>query len=333
MRLFAAAAALLVLFGVAFQPKASAAQEMIDPETIPCVACHNETTLIVSKQAQFHHSPHGSGESYIRGTNGNCAGCHGSEAAEARIEAHLPPHAPSIKGVVNVSPINCRTCHDIHDSYTLEDFSLVGDAAPVQLEMTGTLFDGGAGNLCANCHQIRNELPMSSNGEVTIETTRFGPHHGVEAQMLLGEGGLGVTSAPNTHLRKVEDTCVDCHMGPVGEKDPADPLPAVARNHTFEAEVSYCAACHTGMASFNQEGVQTEIQELLDEVRPLLIAKGIMDDREGRENRSIEGTYPEEVAYAMWNYMVVLEDGSRGMHHPDWARKLLKYARDVLSEP
>lgn len=322
------------VIGAVFFSAPASAQEMVDPELLPCTSCHNETTLLVSKQAQFHHSLHGSGDAYVRGGSENCAGCHGSEAAKVRIKADLPPHDPSVQGVLNVSPYTCRTCHEIHTTYTLDDFAVIGDEAPVELEMTGTTYDGGDGNLCAQCHQMRNELPEATNGEIEVDTTRFGPHHGIEAQMMLGEGGLGIRSRPNVHYREVGDTCVDCHMGPLGEEDPDAPLPAVARNHTFEANEAYCEVCHEDLEEigFDYQGVQTDVEALLDEVQGLLIARGIMDDREGRENRSIEGTYPEAVANAMWNYMVVLEDGSKGVHHPDWAKELLEYARDALTE-
>lgn len=310
---------------------ASQAQQSISPESLPCTQCHNETTMLVSKQAQLFHSLHGSGDAYVRGSNKNCSGCHGSEEASRRINESLMPHDASIVGVVNASPINCRTCHAIHTTYSLKDFGLTGNMAAVELERTGTFFDGGSGNLCAECHQFRNELPVAVDGQIAVETTRFGPHHGVEAQMLLGEGGVGLRSRPNVHYKEVGDTCVDCHMGTIAEKDPNDPLPALARNHTFEASVSYCTSCHEGIDSFDYQNVQTDIQALMDEVKQYLEQAGIMDTREGFENRSIEGTYPEEVAAAMWNYMMVLEDGSKGVHHPDWARQLLETARDDLA--
>jgi hypothetical protein len=65
-------------------------------------------------------------------------------------------------------------------------------------------FDGGQGNLCANCHQIRNAAPTAEAGNVSVTSSRFGTHYGVEAQMLLGEGGLGVTGtqAPTTQGSK-----------------------------------------------------------------------------------------------------------------------------------
>ncbi len=289
---------------------------------LTCTECHESGTLLVSKQAQLEESLHGAGEAFIRGENTNCAGCHGSEGAETRIEAGLPPHDPSVEGIVNVSPYTCRTCHDIHTTYTAADFSLTGDAQPAEMETTGGTFDGGLGNLCANCHQIRNELPVATGGEIETGSTRFGTHHGVESQMLLGIGGLGVTGSESFHYA-VENTCVGCHMGE-------------SRNHTFEPSLDNCQSCHADLDTFDRNGVQTEIEEMLAETKARLSAAGILVDigegEELSENRSVEGTFPEEVANAMWNYMFVLEDQSKGVHNPPFARALLEYALEVLPE-
>jgi hypothetical protein len=282
--------------------------------TSTCSDCHDHTTLIVSKEAQFDRSLHGTGTSYLRGEAAACAGCHGSEGPEARIEAGLPPHHPSVQGVVNVSPMNCRTCHDIHTTYTAADWSLTGDARPVLMAKTGGTFDGGAGNLCANCHQIRNDLPVAVDGNVDLgNDTRFGTHYGPEAQMMLGEGGVGVDGSPGVHYQIIGDTCVTCHMGDES-------------NHTFDAAVSRCQTCHAGATNFDINGVQTEIEGLLQEVHDLLVASGIMNDA----GRSIPGVYPEDVAAAMWNYKLVEYDGSKGVHNADFAKALLEQALEAL---
>jgi hypothetical protein len=296
---------------------------------LSCTGCHDSSTLIVSKQAQFEHSLHGSGEAFARGGSERCAGCHGSEAAEARIEANLPPHDPSITGTINVSPYTCRTCHDIHETYDPEqDWARTGDGAPVALEMTDGTFDAGEGNLCAQCHQFRNELPVAdADGNVLVDTTRFGPHHGVESQMLLGEGGLLVTGTVAEHYEEVEDACVGCHMG--GEYRP-DAEGNSTYNHTWEPQVENCVSCHEGLEDFDLEGARTEVQAMLDEVQPLLIAAGIMNSDPELVNRSVEGTYPVEIAAAMWNYMFVLEDQSLGVHNTLYAKLLLQQALDAL---
>ncbi|HET7010622.1 MAG TPA: hypothetical protein VFI11_07595 [Anaerolineales bacterium] len=292
---------------------------------LSCTECHNDTTLIVSKEAQFReNSVHGTGEAFERGASTACAGCHGTEGAKARINAGLPPHDESVVGVTNVSPFDCRTCHNIHTTYTIADFSLTGGGQPVVLERTGGTFDGGMGNLCANCHQFRNELPVAADGNVDLGTdTRFGTHYGAESQMLLGEGGLGVEGSPSPHYSAVEDTCVACHMGE-------------ERNHTYEPAVARCQACHADAENFDINGVQTEIRALLAEVEPLLIASGIMradytdDSGNLQHGRSVPGVYPEAVAQAMWNYKFVVYDQSMGVHNSAYAKALLEFALEAL---
>lgn len=279
-----------------------------------CKDCHNESTLITSRVAQHESSLHGTGGSFVRGEGAACAGCHGTEGSKARINAGLPPHDPSVTGIVNVSPMGCRTCHDIHMTYTGVDWVLTGDAAPAAMEKTGGTYDGGKGNLCAECHQIRNDLPVASGGNIDLGTnTRFGTHYGVEAQMLLGEGGMGVTGTPSTHYQIIADTCVTCHMGDES-------------NHTYLPKVARCTTCHAGATDFDIGGTQTEIQAMLDEVHDLLVTSGIMSDN----GRSIPGVYPEAVASAMWNYKIVAYDASNGVHNPAFAKALLQQGLDAL---
>jgi hypothetical protein len=284
---------------------------------LSCTECHNDTTIIWSKEAQFRESSvHGTGESFVRGEGTNCAGCHGHEGAEARIAAGLPPHDPSVEGIVNVSPFTCRTCHDIHKTYTSEDWGITGGLAPVTLEYTGGTFDGGDGNLCANCHQIRNEAPTVADGNIEVTSSRFGTHHGVEAAMLLGEGGLGVEGVVSAHYENVENTCVSCHMGE-------------ERNHTYEPEVERCTECHEGAEDFDMNGVRTEVQAMVDELTQLFLDQGIMNPDNGLWNT---GTYPEAVANAMWNYMFVVEDQSMGVHNTEYTMALLQQALEAMQQ-
>ena len=298
---------------------------------LTCTECHNDTTLIVSKEAQFReNSVHGTGESFVRGEGTDCAGCHGTEGAKARIAAGLPPHDESVVGIVNVSPFDCRTCHEIHATYTSGDWALVGGAQPVTLEMTGGTFDGGAGNLCANCHQIRNAAPTAAGGNINVTSSRFGTHYGVEAAMLLGEGGLGVTGSPSTHYAAVENTCVTCHLGEDA-------------NHTYLPDVDRCVACHADAEDFDINGVQTEVTAMLEELHTLLVdAKllnpetdlwGVYDPATATwSNPSADAplTVTEAVANAMWNYKFVTYDQSMGVHNSAYAKAMLEAALEAM---
>jgi hypothetical protein len=258
---------------------------------------------------------HGTGEAFIRGEGTDCAGCHGTEGAKARINAGLPPHDPSVEGVTNVTPYDCRTCHNIHTTYTKDDFSLTGGEQPVVLEMTGGTFDGGKGNLCANCHQIRNELPVAVDGNIEV-SNRFGTHYGVEAAMLLSEGGLGgVSGSPSPHYKIVENTCVACHMGD-------------ERNHTYLPAVARCQACHEGAEDFDVNGVQTEVRAMVEELHAIFVERGMLDPE--TDLWIVPATYPEAVANAMWNYKFVVYDQSMGVHNTAFTKALLQQALDAL---
>jgi hypothetical protein len=298
---------------------------------LTCTECHNDTTLIVSKEAQFReNSVHGTGESFVRGEGTDCAGCHGTEGAKAVINAGLPPHDPSVVGVTNVSPFDCRTCHNIHMTYTSDDWALTGGEAAVVLERTGGTYDGGAGNLCANCHQVRNAAPTATGGNVAVASARFGPHYGIPAPMLLGEGGLGVIGSPSAHYSGVTDTCVGCHMGE-------------EFNHTYLPKVGRCQACHTDAKDFDINGTQTEIEAMVEELHTLLVdAKllnpetdlwGIYDPATGKwsaPSADAPLTVTEAVANAMWNYKFVVYDKSMGVHNSAYTKALLESALEAM---
>ncbi|MDO8755010.1 MAG: cytochrome c3 family protein [Anaerolineales bacterium] len=302
---------------------------------LACTECHNDTTLIVSKDAQFNTSVHGTGTAYLRGASKDCAGCHGSEASKTRINAGLPPHDASVEGVVNVSPFNCRTCHNIHTTYTKDDFSLTGGEQPVKFEYSDGTFDGGAGNLCASCHQIRNPKPEVKDGNIAITSNRYGTHYGTESQMLAGEGGLGLTGTPSMHYTKVKDTCVGCHMGE-------------EFNHTYLPKVDRCQDCHADVTNFDVNGVQTEVEAMLEELHTLFVEKNLMNPDAAANPSSLWGIYdpaadkwsnpsanapltvPEAVANAMWNYKLVTYDQSMGVHNPAYAKALLEAALETM---
>jgi len=303
---------------------------------LTCTQCHNDTTLIVSKEAQFRkNSVHGTGEAFERGEETSCAGCHGTEGAKARINAGLPPHDASVTGVVNVSPFDCRTCHNIHSTYTSEDWALTGAEKAVKMEYTDGTFDGGAGNLCANCHQIRNPKPKVDGGNVKITSSRFGTHYGVESQMLLGEGGLGATGTPSPHYAAITDTCVACHMG-------------AEFNHTYLPDVARCQACHADAKDFDINGVQTDVKAKLEELHKLFVEKKLMNPDEVANPSFLWGIYdpaadkwsnpsadapltvPEAVANAMWNYKFVTYDQSNGAHNSAYAKALLDSALETM---
>jgi hypothetical protein len=209
---------------------------------------------------------------------------------------------------------DCRTCHVIHTSYTAADWALTTTDPVVLYAFEDVTYEGGAGNLCGNCHQPRRVIE-SVDGIVNWSSSHYGPHHGPQTAMLMGIGGAGeVEGSPSGHYTLVEDTCVSCH---VGETD----------NHLFEPQLASCTECHADAEDFDVNGLQTEVEEMVTELHDLLVAKGMLTE----EGESVPGEYPEADAFALWNYIFIEhEDESMGVHNPTYTKALLEASLEAL---
>lgn len=278
---------------------------MASIEDLGCTDCHNETGKLAGITLQWEESVHATGDAFLRGSRSSCAGCHSGNGFSERVAAGLTP-AEVETGDPFPTKQDCRTCHQIHTTYTGEDFALETTAAVAFYAFEGAEYDGGKGNLCASCHQPRRDFPAAVDGQVEITSTHWGPHHGGQGSMLLGIAGAGVEGNPSKHFEQVENTCVGCHM--------------VESNHSYEPSIDACTECHESIESFDLNGVQTEVKAKLDELEGLLVAAGYLDE----EGHPAVQTIPEEFAAALWNWIYIAhEDGSYGVHNPSYTLDLL----------
>ena len=286
---------------------------LADAGDLSCAGCHNETSLIAGKRAAWSESLHGTGEAYVRGTSTSCVACHSGGGFVAAIEAGLAPDEAAA-GDPDPTRQDCRTCHEIHTSYTDADWAL-RTTDPVDLyAFEGATYDGGEGNLCVNCHQPRRGIADAVDGMVEVTSTHWGPHHGPQSAMLLGMAGAGATGSPSAHYNLVEDTCVTCHMG-------------AGDDHSFEPDDAACVACHPDADGFDINGVQTEVQAMLDELEEGLLALGWLD----AEGHPAVASIPEAQAAALWNWIYIAhEDASLGVHNPVYTKALLQAGLDAL---
>jgi hypothetical protein len=283
---------------------------------LTCTQCHNDTTLIDGPATSWDTSVHGSGPAFaIASSRTPCAACHTGSGFSDRIAAALKSPEEFKTANANPTRIDCRACHQIHTTYTNADFALETTAAVQLYALQGVTFDGGMGNLCANCHQMRTAFPAATDGKVKVDSTHWGAHHGPEAAVLLGVGGAGgVVGQPAPHYSKVTDTCQGCHMG--GE----------AVNHTFIPVVATCQQCHSDAKNLDVDGMQTKVEEKLDLVKKALIAKGLLD----KDGGIVVGEYPEAQAAALWNFLLVEDDKSEGVHNAAYINALLDQALEAL---
>ena len=154
------------------------------------------------------------------------------------------------------------------------------------------------------------------DGMIEITSIHWGPHHGPQSAMLLGLAGAGdVTGSPAGHYTLVENTCVGCHMGE-------------GANHTFEPDIASCTGCHADAENFDINGLQTEVQEMLDELEAGLVALGWLDD----EGHPAVASVPEAQAAALWNWIYIAhEDKSLGVHNPAYTKALLEAGLAALT--
>ena len=175
--------------------------------------------------------------------------------------------------------ITCVVCHDPHS-----------DENPFQLRADIV-------TLCAGCHNDEGATPGSS------------PHH-PNANMFQGVGGAeypGKTYDSSFHTY-LEDGCAACHMWTA----PFDETTNTAiSGHTFKPVIQACQECHPGLTTFDRNGAQTHVHELLDELKAKLDAATDTD--------KLTLSY----AYANFNYNFCTEEGSFGIHNYRYAVALL----------
>jgi len=277
---------------------------------LSCTQCHNDTTLIDGPATSYATSVHATGDAFgIAGSRSTCTGCHTGVGFSDRIAAGVTNPDKFTTVYANPTRIDCRTCHQIHTTYTKDDFALETTAAVPLYALQGVSYDGGKGNLCANCHQGRTAIPAAAaDGTIKVDSTHWGAHHGPESDMLLGVGGSpDVAGAPSPHYLTVKDTCVACHMG--GD----------AANHTFTPNVANCQTCHAGASNFDMKGAVTALDAKVAALKAALTKAGLLD----KTGAPVVGNFPAAKAGALWNYLLVTEDKSHGVHNMPYANALM----------
>ncbi len=305
---------------------------------VTCIVCHT-TAFKEAVISQYNVSQHAAGAATARSTSNQCAPCHSHEGF---LEVTVTGKDTTWAGVAHPSNINCETCHSSHKSFDFKkdgpDYALrTTKAVDLMLytDPTKVLDFGNNSNLCANCHQPRNSYRVpGESGETTysITSSRFGPHHGTQATLLEGIGGYNVAGAvsyPGTksHPHRTAG-CISCHMGDY--KDGAG-------GHTWKPSLANCKSCHSSAGSFDLNGVQTEVEKLVADLKTALISKGVLDASGNLTKpggKTISATnplvLPVQQAGAYWNYMTIVEDRSEGVHNPAYIKALLKNSIQAL---
>lgn len=297
-----------------------------------CLDCHGSNQLITAKMFQWENSIHATGGHYERNQT-SCAICHTSQGFLEVVGTGATATAEDISDPL---PQNCYTCHQIHQTYTQDDWALTS-TEPVTFWVGGETVDIGKANLCINCHQPRLRTPgvpeVGVAGTEMVTSGFWGPHHGAQGGIFAGVGAYEVVgSLPyenSLHTSLTPDACITCHMAPVtGGR--------AAGGHTFRIETedgdlnfNGCIACHddTDALEMLVMNTQTEVDALLLELGTKLNELGLLNDA---LERIVPGEFTNVQLGVAWNYLYVKEDKSFGVHNAKYTRALLTNSIEAL---
>ena len=320
-----------------------------------CNQCHDAPTHHV-KGTEWYVSGHANTTRIPTGANrGQCVGCHTASGFIGRIEGSTTTN-------LTFQAIGCQTCHEPHGlTAPTNNPHLLRLLADVTMNDGTVVTNAGEGKLCLQCHHIRNG-PASSNianYQQGIKTwyggSSFGVHDGPQGDMIEGINAItyGQTFPSSAHRNTVDNLCVGCHMQPTASTDASF---LKAGGHTFHVSysttdtngvtskvdmVGACAQCHGAIKNFDMpvedyngdgiiEGVQTEVQHLLDKLSTMLpngtylsngnyVADGLV-----KTSVSVKTNWPTKFLNAAYNWQFVNNDGSKGVHNAPFATAMLK---------
>ena len=255
-------------------------------------------------------------------------------------------------------PITCAGCHDPHNAdnqfqlrkltATLVYPNSTTPASPSTVDVT----NAGLGTLCINCHQSRTEANAAIAGVgTTAVNNRFGPHHGPQGDILVGNNMLelsGVSLTKSNHIGKTVDACVTCHMYNLNRIDTNGKL-ILSGGHSFEMStpdgvdnMEACAQCHgntlgtgfdqatfvyNGKGDLDGDGVTNGLQVEVKGMIAKIMAQ-MPKTSTGAITPSKDWTKDQLSAY--WNALTAQEDKSNGIHNPKYVVSALLGAYKLL---
>jgi hypothetical protein len=317
-----------------------------------CAQCHDSLSHHY-KTAEWNNSRHARATRTPSGPNRiACLRCHTAPGFAQFVDSEGGTYVTNS----TYEAITCAACHDPHDASNPHQLR----AAPIYTLPEGTtVTNAGLGALCMQCHHSRNG--SASNNIANFQKNQptwaggvsFGVHDSTAGDVIEGVNAItyGKVIPSGSHNTTISNVCVGCHMQPVASADPAF---TKAGGHTFSmnytvitngatnviAKVDVCVKCHGPMDDFNLvrkdyngdgviEGIQTEVQKLLDRLNTLLPDSTYRADgnyvADGSVNSvSAKTNWPVRFLNAAWNWQLVNVEGSRGIHNAPFIIGVLK---------
>jgi len=235
--------------------------------------------------------------------------------------------------------IRCKSCHAVHTTW---DFSL-RDTSAVVLD-NGEVFNYGAGgnsNICARCHRSTyNVINVVAVGmQIDSNWVRQIIHGGQDAEMIIGKGGYEYTGETytSTHANVIQG-CIGCHQ----ESDLGFDLGGHSLNirdgNGGDIADATCnkSGCHDGNP-YGDASIAAKqnlyYNSLLNGLRTKLVSAGLLDDATSLPPEGLLPITSLDSVGALYNYLFLKADKSRGMHNYNYSLQLLSTSTAFLDNP
>lgn len=298
--------------------------------------------------SQWDDSKHSRIVAYPAGRD-KCIGCHSGYAFSKGItelnklpegrKVTFTPEPGTQQGAaaageitVAVTPTDCMACHT---GKGLDKLKSGRADTPTKQNI-----DAGKSALCITCHNAR-KVPDINDPE------RSAPHGSAEADVFYGSNGIraaGFQIKESGHLKKISNPCIFCHMPKVNNQ----------AYHGFKATEKNldqtCRKCHKQASAFNikgkadyngdgkTEGLQDEVAGLMDILKSEITkalnggtfeAKGGKFTFKDAQGKTVQAN--DKIYLAAYNWYLIDQDGSKGIHNPTFTVQLLQQSYKYLT--
>ena len=319
---------------------------------VTCLECHSAETPDIIRE-QFSRSQHSSGAIAVDYAGGRsyCAQCHSHEGF-----LEFARTGTVAEDIASPSAWQCRTCHNIHQTFEQTDYALrLNDA--VTLLVDGQELDEGNNNTCLNCHQARRGPGTYDKytTDTTFTRTFTGDDIAIYTNAAVGPNGSATLNGTGDTLTVVFDVPTthvytsSSHAGPHpgAQGSVWAGLIGITESDIYGAHSDGCIKCHMGPESGHsflpKEANCTVTDCHGSSKQPALDAFAAREEAVAEALEAIHAVHSDEEGYhpmyaslprddwnAFWNWSVVHADGSFSAHNPAYSEELLSAAEDQL---
>lgn len=300
----------------------------VDITSGACLTCHSDDVIIEKRYELNQHDHATMANSLSRGGREGCGRCHSHENFRSYVQTGSDMSLGTVTG------LTCKSCHSLHDSEEVNDFTygvLVDGAVEYLTGGSESFGEGKSANLCITCHQPRrdytayDETPEDGTDPVSITSSHAGPHYGMMGSVIFGKGAddrNGTIDLNQGQMAHASVGCVSCHMG--GNA-----------NHSFVANEDNCQTCHSGASDIDINGVATKAHDAVVLIEAKLVEHGWYEyEDDGSVSSLASGSAPLELTgteyTAFWNYNVLHADHGSIYHNPAYVKAIINNIEENL---